>query len=536
MNDWTGGLQIGDYEVHPGERRVLLRGTPVVLGARALDVLLALVAQAGQVVSKDRLMCQVWPGLVVEENNLTTQVSTLRRQMGTQAVVTVVGRGYQLGLPVRPLDGSAGVAPAVPSWPQAPVAAVAAVAPLDPPAPVAPPAADQPTLAVLPFANLTGDPGQDYFVDGVVDDLTNALSRVRRFFVIARSSSFTYKGRAVDVTQVGRELGVRYVLDGSFRQAGARVRIGVQLIETGGGRQLWSQRFEGLREDIFSMQDDITAQAVAAIEPNLVLAEVERARSKPTEILQAYDLCLRGLPMMIRSASLADVDQGEALMQRAIAVDPGYAYAKAVLAWGMALACSNLVIGRERAGSAVVYADQALQDHRDDPTTLALAAVSLARLTGRHEVALNALGRALALNPNSITALRSAGWVCLYVGDFEMALVHFERAMHLNPLDPDLGFVLGGKAIAFIQAGRFEAALSVARRALIEMPSFTTSHIALAIALTATGRADEVPAASIDNLRLRYPSVSAFRAFAPFVSEPYRALQIDTLRRLGVPE
>jgi len=174
--------------------------------------------------------------------------------------------------------------------------------------------------------------------------------------------------------------------------------------------------------------------------------------------------------------------------------------------------------------------------HRDDPTTLAFAALSLARLTRRHEVASHTLGRAPALNPISITALRSAGWVCLYVGDFAMALAHFERAMHLNPLDPEIGFVLGGKAVGFIQAGRFEEALSLARRALIEMPSFATSHIALAIALTATGRADEVPETTIDSLRLRYPSVSAFRAFAPFVSEPYCALQIAALRRLGVPE
>jgi TolB-like protein/Flp pilus assembly protein TadD len=515
MRNVTGGVQVGDYEVRAGERRVLLRGEPLPLGARAMDLLLVLVDQAGQVVSKDRLMAQVWPGVVVEENNLTTQVSTLRRLMGAQAVVTVVGRGYQLGLPVRPLDDAP---PAAASTPAAPLVS------------------DQPTLAVLAFANLTGDPGQDYFVDGVVDDLTNALSRVRRFFVIARSSSFTYKGRAVDVTQIGRELGVRYVLDGSFQQAGARVRIGVQLIETGAGRQLWSQRFEGLREDIFSLQDDITAQAVAAIEPNLVLAEVERARSKPTENLQAYDLCLRGLPMMIHAASLAEVDRGVALLKQAIDVDPDYAYAKAVLAWGLALACSNLVISRERGESALAYAEQALQGHRDDPTTLALAAVSMARMGRRHDAALSALDRALALNPNSITALRSAGWARLYVGDFERALAHFERAMHLNPLDPELGFVLGGKAVASVQAGDYDAAVLLARRALIEMPSFTTSHIALAVALTAAGRADEVPQASADSLRLRYPSIGEFRAFAPWVDGPFSALQIETLRSLGVPD
>jgi TolB-like protein/Flp pilus assembly protein TadD len=526
----TGRLQVGDYEVRAGERRVLLRGEPLALGARAFDVLIALVEQAGHVVSKDRLMAQVWPGVVVEENNLTTQVSTLRKLMGAQAVVTVAGRGYQLGLPVRPIDEQSAPAHRVPVLP-----ARQASRALPSTSPASPAFRDQPSLAVLPFANLTGEPGQDYFVDGVVDDLTNALSRVRRFFVIARSSSFTYKGRAVDVPQVGRELGVRYVLQGSFRQAGARVRIGVQLIETSAGRQLWSQRFEGSREDIFTLQDDITAQAVAAIEPNLVLAEVERARSKPTENLQAYDLCLRALPLTIRP-SLAEVEQALAVLQRAISVDPGYSYAKSLFAWAHTIAVFNHLISHERGASALPYAEQALQDHRDDPTTLAFAGHSLSRLARRHDAALVALDRALALNPNSMTALRSAGWVRLYVGDFEPAIEHFERAMHLNPLDPEIGFVLGGKAFAFIQAGRADEAVALARRALVEMPASSSSHIALTTALAAAGRWDEVPQASAEHMRLRYPTIGTFTALAPWTFAPYQALVIDTLRRLGVPE
>jgi adenylate cyclase len=266
---------------------------------------------------------------------------------------------------------------------------------------------------------------------------------------------------------------------------------------------------------------------VAAIEPNLVLAEVERARSKPTENLQAYDLCLRALPLTIRP-SLAEVEQALAVLQRAISFDPGYSYAKSLFAWAHTIAVFNHLISHERGASALPYAEQALQDHRDDPTTLAFAGHSLSRLARRHEAALFALDRALALNPNSITALRSAGWVRLYVGDFEPAIEHFERAMHLNPLDPEIGFVLGGKAFAFIQAGRANEAVALARRALVEMPASSSSHIALTTALAAAGRWDEVPQASAEHMRIRYPTIGTFTALAPWTFAPYQALVIDT--------
>jgi TolB-like protein len=518
---------LGEYELLARERRVLRAGVALPLGARAFDLLLALVQHSDRVVTKDELLDLAWPGLVVEENNLSVQVSALRKLMGAQAVVTVAGRGYQLGLPARPIDEAAGAAGPTQVPPAAPASQT-------PPA-LAPGLPDQPSLAVLPFANLTGDPGQDYFVDGLVDDLTNGLSRVRRFFVIARSSSFTYKGRTVSAQQVGRDLGVRYVLEGSFRQAGSRVRIGVQLIETVGGRQLWSQRFEGSREDIFTLQDDITAQAVGAIEPNLVLAEVERARNKPTESLQAYDLCLRALPLVMQSASLADVEQALAWLQQAIDIDPGYAYAKSLFAFAHAAAHGNLWISRERAESALPYAEQALQSHRDDPTTLAFAAISVARLARRHEAALTALRRALALNPSSAAALRCAGWVGVYLGDASLALEHFERAMRLNPLDPEIGAVLCGQAFACIQSGRTDEAVVLARRALAEMPSFINGHIALTTALAAAGRWDELPPVSAERMRQRYPTISSFSQFAPFASAPFCALVVGTLHRLGVP-
>lgn len=523
-------LQVGEFEVRVSERAVLLHGEPLALGARALDLLLALLAQAGQVVSKSQLIDHVWPDVVVEENNLSVQVSALRKLLGAKAVVTVAGRGYQLGLPVRLLDESQAAAPdAAPT----PATAVLQTSPDRHPAKALP--ADQPSLAVLPFANLTGDPGQDYFVDGLVDDLTNGLSRVRRFFVIARSSSFSYKGRTVAAQQVGRELGVAYVLEGSFKQAGARVRISVQLIETTAGRQLWSQRFEGSREDIFSLQDDITAQAVGAIEPRLVLAEVERASYKPTESLQAYDLCLRALPLVMQSASLADVERALAWLQQAIAIDPGYAYAKSLFAFAHAAAHGNQWIGRERAESALPYAEQALQAHRDDPTTLAFAAISVARLARQHEVALTALRRALTLNPSSSAGLRCMAWVAVYVGDVELALEHFDRAMRLNPLDPEIGALICGQAFACIQGGRAEEAVQLAHRALAEMPTFINGHIALTAALAAAGRWDELPQLSAERTKSRYPSISTFKNFSPFTSPPFCALVVSTLQRLGVP-
>ena len=396
---------------------------------------------------------------------------------------------------------------------------------------------DKPSLAVLPFTNMSGDPEQEYFADGVVDDIITALSRVRAFFVIARNSSFTYKGKAVDIKQVGRELGVRYVLEGSIRRAGNRIRIVGQLIEAENGRHIWADRFEGPLDDVFDLQDRITESVAAAIEPYLGLAEIDRARSKPSDSLQPYDLCLRALPSFT-SATRAANDEALALLNRAIAMDPGYAYAKALCAFAHAARRGQGWANADDDALGINLAEQALADHHDDPAILSYAGHALSYLGFRHEEGLHALDRALVLNPNSSRALRAAGYVRNYVGDAAIAISHFKRAIRLSPLDPEMGYILSGLGGAYLQDGDAEKALETGLRAVQETPNWVSAHLLVTICLGLLGRVDEAVAAG-QRLRQLDPNMSishimAFRRL--FRNEKFFELRIAGLRAAGIPE
>ena len=254
--------------------------------------------------SKDTLLDRVWPGLTVEENNLQVQISTLRKVLGASRIATVPHRGYRLTDPV--LAGSDTTGLIMP---------------------------DRPSIAVLPFRNLSSDPEQDYFAHGVVEEIITALSRVRSFFVIASNSSFAYKGQMPDVRQVGRELGVRYVLEGSVRKANDRLRIAGQLVDATNGTHVWADRFEGALENIFDLQDQVTASVVGAIEPEIRRAEIEHARRKPTENLQAYHLFLRAADYSQRTRLSVQASQAAIeLLSQAIKLDAGFAIAHALMA------------------------------------------------------------------------------------------------------------------------------------------------------------------------------------------------------------
>jgi len=394
---------------------------------------------------------------------------------------------------------------------------------------------EKPSLAVLPFTNLSGDPEQEYFADGIVDDIISALSRVRAFFVIARASSFTYKGRSVAVKQIGRELGVRYVLEGSIRRLGSRVRIVGQLIEAEHDRHIWTERFEGSLDDIFDLQDRITESVAGAIEPNLRLAEIERARSKPTANLQAYDLCLRALPLI--SGTKTGNDEALELLSRAIQMDPGYSYAKALRAWAFTMRSAQGWATPTEVTEGLRLAEEALLDHRDDPSTLTYVAPSLSYLGFEHERALGAVNRALALNPNSTRTLLSAGWIRSYVFDTTTAIEHFHRAMRLNPLDPEMGYVLSGLSFAHMVAGRFEEALSFAKKSVIEAPSWTSGHTVQIQCLVHLGRIDEARSAAQRLLKIAPQlTVSEWRSRYA-IRDPERIDRAcGALRIAGIPE
>jgi TolB-like protein len=484
-------------------------GHPAELSARTFDVLMCLVDARQRVVTKDELLSAVWRGLVVEENNLTVHVARLRKVLGPDAIATVSGVGYRFTAPAGPAS-----------------AATAASAAID----------IVPSLAVLPFANLSGDAGQDYLVDGIVEDLTNALSRVRGFRVVARSSSFTFKGRIVDVPTVGRELGVRYVVEGSFRQADGRLRIGVQLAETHAGHRLWEGRFEGSRADVFALQDEIGAKVAAAIEPSLARAETECTRCKPTDSLVAYELCLQARPLIFAAGPRAHIEQALALLYRALAADSGYSYAKSLVAWASAAGWANGSIGWRRALQALPFAREAAVDHRDDPSTLAFAAIALGYLAHDHDAALHAVQRALALNPNSVNVLRTAGWVLSYVCQPDRAIEHLERAAQLNPLDPEHGYVSAGLAWAHLIAGRGGAALTAARAAQVELPGYLPGRYALLHALCAAGQPGAARAVA-DDLLVRLPGLSCtrYRRTLPYTDGSFVDRCVADLAALGLP-
>jgi adenylate cyclase len=407
-------ISFGRFRLNLARRELRRDNRPVRLGRRALDILCVLASAGGAVVTKDELMAQVWAGVVIEENNLQVHISALRKALdedgtGEGRIVTLPGRGYQLLL-------SRG-----------------ALAAADPVAGRSLPVLDQPSIAVLPFLNLSGDPDQEYFTDGMVEEIITALSRVRWLFVIARTSSFTYKGRAVDVMQVSRELGIRYVLEGSVRKGGDRVRIAAQLIDAETGAHLWADRFDGSLEDVFDLQDKVAVSVAGAIEPALQAAETIRSSDRPTTDLTTYDLYLRAHAMYWSSAR--KIPEALRLAEQAIDRDPRYALG---LAWA-ALCCNRLLIdGRSEDREAdrrkgIDYAHRALQAARDDPGVLAIAAVVLAQFGEDLGAMMTMIDRALALNPSSALGWFFSGQIRRWAGELDTAIAHGETALRLNP-------------------------------------------------------------------------------------------------------
>ena len=407
--------------------------------------------------------------------------------------------------------------------------------PLDIAKPLALP--DKPSIAVLPFHNISGDAEQEYFADGVVEDIITALSRFKSLFVIARNSSFTYKGKAVDIKQVGRELGVRYVLEGSIRKAGDRVRITGQLIDAVTGAHLWAEKIDGALEDVFELQDEVTARVVGAIEPSITEAEINRARVNPTSSLDAYDLYLRALSVHY-SQTRPDVDEALRLLEQAIALDPSYSWAKAFAAY---IHCLRRGQGWETPvdlSRGQALAREALLSSRDEPNTIGFAAHAHAWLNRQYDTALVAMDRALYLNPNSAPILVRSGWLRTWVADADRAIEHFSRSIRLNPVDPLLGYAYCGLAFAHIVKGEHERALEHARRAAHELPRWLAGWTILAVAAAYVGNQQEANEAKERMLEIQptYSLATYRNTYAVMWEERFRGMIEDGLRLAGVPE
>jgi adenylate cyclase len=394
------------------------------------------------------------------------------------------------------------------------------------PAPPALPLPEKPSIAVLPFTNLSGDPEQEYFADGMVEEIITALSRIRWLLVIARNSSFTYKGQAVDVKQVGRELGVRYVLEGSVRKAGNRVRITGQLIDTATGAHLWADRFDGSLEDVFELQDKIASTVAGVIEPALQAAETARSAHRPTDDLTAYDLYLRANAMTLSSARQAP--EALRLMEQAIAREPRYGPA---LAWAASRCYRMLIDGQsaDREADALKGADfarRALEVARDDPGILTAAALALAYFGEDIGAMMALVDRALALNPNFARGWHVSGILREWAGQPDLAIEHLEAALRLSPrvrIGSSFAFI----GIAHFLSRRFDEAVPKLLLANQEDPSYSQPYRYLAACYAHMGRLDEAHAILA---RLRAITTLIVPSDVPYRNAEHRELFLSGLR------
>jgi TolB-like protein len=452
VSETAGSLFFEGFRLAPaGLSRVDGSGVcePVPLGLRSLDLLLLLAQRPGEVVPKDTIIETVWRGAAVEESNLTVQISTLRRILDRDrkqgsCIQTVPGRGYRFAASIS-RSSPAAQEPAVPALP------------------------DMPSIAVMPFQNISGDPEQDYFVDGMVEEITTAIARFHWLSVIARNSAFAYKGKAVDVRQVARELGVRYVLEGSVRKAGTRVRITGQLIDAASGNHIWADRFDGALDDIFDLQDQVAASVVGAIEPRLRRAEIERARRKPAGSLDAYDFYLRAMAEGYKRTRQGYADSVR-LAQQALELDPAYVPAMAQIATFRLMQVARGWIPAEspEAEEGIRLARQAIAEKRDDSNILQAAGYALGFLVGDNETALSALDRAIELNPYHALAFGQRALVLSWLGRNDEAIQSAEKAIRLSPHHSQAHAFYTALAVAHMGEGRYEEALLWADRSVRE--------------------------------------------------------------------
>lgn len=399
------------------------------------------------------------------------------------------------------------------------------------------PLPDKPSIAVLPFTNMSGDPEQEYFADGMVEDIITALSRVRWIFVIARNSSFTYKGRAADIREVGRELGVRYVLEGSVRRAGNRVRITGQLIDATTGRHVWADKFDGDLSDLFDLQDRITASVVGAIEPSLRFAEIQRAQTKPTDSLDAYDLYLRALPPLYTYTETG-FHEAEALLKEAVEKDPNYSDALTALADCTGRRTLNGWIENQEQGHLLTckYAQRAITADPSNGVALATGAWAFSVFAGDFDQALDLADRALKIHPNSVQVLSPAAWVFVYGGESQKGINQLLAAQRLSPVDPRASVTRSALATAYFFAREFGETVRLGKQVLSEAPSHNVTRRYLAAALAHLNRTEEARRIIADLLKAQPNSSLSLSRTSKFRHQWMMDLYIEGLAKAGLPE
>ncbi len=526
-----------DYVLDQERRELTLRGQVVAIGPQVFDLLLELVTNRDRVVSKNDLLKAVWGSRIVSESTITSHINAVRKAIGDtgeeqRLVRTVARKGYRFVGEIR--ASAVGVA----QQPDRP--GIGENTPVEPketsPSTLVLP--DKPSITVLPFQNLSGDPEQEYFADGVVEDIIAALSRIRWLFVIARNSSFTYKGQAVDVKDVGQELGVRYVLEGSVRKSGNKVRITGQLIDATSGTHIWAERFEGMLDDIFELQDQIAESVVGAIAPQLERAEIERAKRKPTESLDAYDYYLRGTAKL-HSGTREAIDDALPLFYKATELDPEFASAYGMAAWCHFWRKINgwMTDRPQEIAEGARLARLAVALGRDDAVALTRGGHALGHLAGDIDGGIALLDRARLLNPNLAPAWYLGGILRALRGETDAAIENLTHAMRLSPLDPEMFRMQVGMALAHFFAGRFDCAADWAEKALGNLPSFLPPVVLVAASHALSGRMDKAKQA-MQRLHEMDPSlrVSNLKDWLPIQRPEDLARFADGLRLAGLPE
>jgi TolB-like protein len=516
-----------DNQTLDTERRELLRGgAPISVQPQVFDLLVHLVQNRDRVVSKEDLIALVWGGRTVSDSTFTSRINAARTAIGdngrdqklirtiSRKGLRFVGTVHEPSNSVRPVDRPPEKSPER--------------------SPSALPLPDRPAIAVLPFNNMSGEREQEYFSDGISEDIITALSKLRWFFVIARNSSFTYKGKAVHMKQIGEELGVRYVLEGSVRKSGDRVRITAQLNDVSTGSHIWAERYDRDLADVFAVQDQITEAIVAAIEPQLYAAEDFRARRKPPNNLDAWDLVMRALWHYWRVTRQDNV-VAQALLEKAIAIDPNYGQALSLLAtshmFGVHLGWADIRSAApiaERAALAAVEADS------EDPWAHnALGSVYFS--TRRLEDSLAEFELALQLNPNFSLAQGYYGLALSYCGRWQEAHQAAQRAIRLSPRDPSSAIYYGVAAYAQFVGRNYQEAIALAREAIRQRGDLTGAYRVLTVAAGMSGQA-EVATAALQELRRAQPNISLawIANQLPWRLDADREHYLEAFRRAGL--
>jgi TolB-like protein/tetratricopeptide (TPR) repeat protein len=504
-----------DHALDVACRELSRRGEPIALEPQVFDLLVHLIQNSDRVVSKDELLGSVWGGRIVSESTFTSRINAARKAVGDSGeeqrlIRTIPRKGLRF------------------------VGAVTAQPTLPTELTQSPTPRDRPSIAVLPFENLSDDRDQEYFADGIVAEIITGLARIKWLFVISRNSTFIYKNKPIDVKTIGRELGVRYILEGTVRRSGDHVRVSGQLIETETAACVWADRYDGTLGDIFALQDEMTMSVIGAVEPTLRRAELERARRKRPDNLDAYDLFLRALPFAA-TAMPEDADRALHFLEQAIQLEPGYAAAHGFIAWCHEQRYLRAGLHAETREAALRHARAAIEAGGDDAMALAMGGFVIGVLERDYDAALDALDRSLVLSPSSALAFGFSSIIRAWMGDDAMAVEHATIGIRLSPYDPLIYLPYVGLAYAHFFAGNFVAAASAASRASAANARFSVPRYLHVAALVRLGRLDEARSIAAILLKLQPGFTVSGLASGNITTEERMSKLAGALCEVGLP-